>query len=305
MSDRSEPAENGSLPDSTPDPTAAELRQECEALIRYIARHGNLLDRSSGLETAYVALVEAVKNTDEQAMQIAYAEATRHTQALANVSGRSILDTWETEAPSQQADKRGGWLSRLIPRTWKGHRRPLSIGVWLFIVALFLQAAAGVAGRVDDPSALDGTASFFYWLAKDLSALLLAAVWGGIGSCIFLMKKLSDRLSAMSYEKSRQKGDMARIAVGAFLGVAVVEMFFSDFAENLMAGELDFGPNLAALLAGLAVKPVYGAFETLAEALAERISGNREPTGSPGGPPTGDGGKNANKGNKGNTDNES
>ena len=103
---------------------------------------------------------------------------------------------------------------------------------------------------------------------------------GRIGSCIFLMKKLSDRLSAMSYEKSRQKGDLARITVGAFLGAAVVEMFFSDFAENLMSGELDFGPNLAALLAGLAVKPVYGAFETLAEALAERISGKNTDKGN-------------------------
>ena len=235
-------------------------------------------------------------------MQIAYADATRHTQALADVSGRSILDTWETEATQGQAKESRGRLSRLVPCNWKAHKRPLTIGVFLFVIALILQAAAGFAGRVGDPSALGGVASFLYWLAKDLSGLLLAAVWGGIGSCIFLMKKLSDRLSAMSYEKSRQKGDTARIAVGAFLGVAVVELFFSKFAENLMAGELDFGPNLAALLAGLAVKPVYGAFETLAEALAERISGKGQPSGSTSGAPRGGSGNDTTPGKK---DNES
>ena len=280
MSDQSDSTGAGSTQPVTSDPTASELRQECEALIRYIARHGDLFDRSSQLETAYKELVDATSGDDETAMQKAYAEATRHTQALAQVSGRSILDTWETEAHQNRKGKKGAWLSRLVPCNWTAHKRPLTIGVVLFIIALLLQWGVGTAGRVEDPSVLGPSAGFFYWLAKDLSALLLAAIWGGIGSCIFLMKKLSDRLSAMSYEKSRQKGDMARIAVGAFLGVAVVELFFSEFAENLLAGELDFGPNLAALLAGLAVKPVYGAFETLAEALAERISGKRE-TGAP------------------------
>lgn len=271
MSDQSDPTGARSTPPATPDPTASELRQECEALIRYIARHGNLFDRSSELEAAYKALVDAAVGDDEKAMQNAYADATRHTQALAQVSGRSILDTWETAAPRS-----------LTGKLRKSHRRPLAFGVALFVIALLLQTGVGFAGRVADPSSLGGFASLLYWLAKDLSALLLAAVWGGIGSCIFLMKKLSDRLSAMSYEKSRQKGDMARITVGAFLGVAVVELFFSEFAENLMAGELDFGPNLAALLAGLAVKPVYGAFETLAEALAERISGRGKSANTPG-----------------------
>ena len=245
------------------DPTAGQLADECEALIRYIARHGDVLNQSSELEEAYKKLVEAVATGETAAMHLGYAAVTRHTQAIAGVSGRSILDTWETEA----AEGNGG------RRQYQAHRRPLRIGFWFFVAALGLQAVAGMAGRVSDPDKLSGVLYLGYGLVSGLFPLLLAAVWGGIGSCIFLVKKLSDRLSALTYERSRQKGDKARVAVGALLGVAVVELLFSDYGQSLMAGEMDFGPNLAALVAGLAVKPVYGAFEAMAEALAKRVGG--------------------------------
>ena len=246
------------------DPTAGQLKDECQALIRYIARHGDVLNDNDELEQAYKELVAAVASKDCAAMHMSYAAVTRHTQAIAGVSGRSILDTWETEEPAEGQGRR---------RRLQAHRRPLRLGFWFFVAALGLQAVAGIAGRVSDPDALSSVVYVGYGLVSDLFPLLLAAVWGGIGSCIFLVKKLSDRLSSLTYERSRQKGDKARIAVGALLGVAVVELFFSDYGRNLMSGEMDFGPNLAALLAGLAVKPVYGAFEALAEALAQRIGG--------------------------------
>ena len=249
---------------ASPDPTAGQLVDECQALIRYIARHGNVLNHSEKLEEAYKELVEAVESQDGAAMHLSYAAVTRHTQAIAGVSGRSILDTWETEEAEDGKGK---------PRRHRAHRRPLRIGFWLFVAALVLQAVAGAAGRVSDPNDLPGVLYVGYGLVSDLFPLLLAAVWGGIGSCIFLVKKLSDRLSTLTYERSRQKGDKARIAVGALLGVAVVEVLFSEYGQNLMAGEMDFGANLAALVAGLAVKPVYGAFEAMAEALARRVSG--------------------------------
>ena len=102
---------------------------------------------------------------------------------------------------------------------------------------------------------------------------MLAGLWGGIGSCIFLMKKLSDRLSAMTYEKSRQKGDLARIFVGAFLGLAVVELAIGDLGETMMVGDVNLTPNLVALAAGLATKTVYGILESAIEGVAARVSG--------------------------------
>ena len=89
------------------------------------------------------------------------------------------------------------------------------------------------------------------------------------------MKKLSDRLSSMTYEKSRQKGDLARIFVGAFLGIAVVEVIVDDLGTAMMVGDVSLTPNLIALAAGVATKVVYGMLETAIEGVAARISGGK------------------------------
>ena len=160
---------------------------------------------------------------------------------------------------------------RLLPL--KGHKRPLSIATISFIAALCLHAVAGWAGRISDPSELSTLLVWIFWSINDLAPLLLSVFWGAIGSSIFLMKRISDKLFEMSYESARQKGDVARIFVGAFLGVAVVQLFFPDFGETLAVGEIRFGPPTAALTAGLAVKPIYAAFESLAEGIAALIPG--------------------------------
>ena len=153
----------------------------------------------------------------------------------------------------------------------------MAIGLIFFVLALALQAAMGWAGRVNDPAAEMGESGqgllISYWLIRDLAPLVLAGLWGGIGSCIFLMKKLSDRLSKMTYEKSRQKGDLARIFVGAFLGIAVVELIMDDLGDAIMVGDVNLTPNLAALAAGVATKTVYAILETVIEGIASRVSG--------------------------------
>ena len=84
----------------------------------------------------------------------------------------------------------------------------------------------------------------------------------------------------MSFEEARLKGDGTRVFLGAMLGVIVVVLFFPDFGAEIQVGEVSFGPATAAFLAGLGVKPVYGAFEALSEALSNRIAG-RDSQGQP------------------------
>ena len=50
-------------------------------------------------------------------------------------------------------------------------------------------------------------------------------------------------------------------------------LVFPDFEERVMIGDTTFGPPLVAFIAGLGVKPIYAAFETLSEELANRFSG--------------------------------
>ena len=216
------------------------------------------------------------------------------------MSGRTVLDTVDR-----------GFRLR-AKRT-----RPLWLGFVLFGLALVLEA--GVFGRfVDEP----------------VLRLMMSTVWGGMGACVFLAKRISDRLAEMAYEDARMRGDGIRVFLGAMLGVVVVGLFFSgsgrpetvsieeltglrqELREEMAAlsegteppagaeppegeggspeedGPLErerpregdehaegpgpsvpFGvaPATLAFLAGLGVKPVYVAFESLSEALASRF----------------------------------
>ena len=262
----------------------SELLQECEALVLYVARHGDVLGDGADTLAAYDCLVEAVKNKDWVQLRKSYARVTQHVYATVGVNGRSVLDTMEFgEAIAAVGGawwRKGGWAN---PVNWgkalRGPRRPMTIGLILLALALALQAVVGWAGRVSDPTQelVDGSLLLtWYWLIRDLAPMLLAGLWGGIGSCIFLMKKLSDRLSTMTYEKSRQKGDLARIFVGAFLGLAIVELLIGDLGDTVMVGDANLTPNLVALAAGLATKTVYGILESVIEGVAARVSGRGE-----------------------------
>lgn len=269
-------------PTPSPLPTEQQLIEECEALILYVARHGDVIGEDPGTVSAYEKLVDAAKSRDRAELRKNYAIVTRQTYAAAGINGRSVLDTI---AFGGDPDETKAWwqrcLSGLNPCNWArafhGPRRPMAIGLIFFALALALQAAMGWAGRVNDPAAEMGESGRWllvsYWLIRDLAPLLLAGLWGGIGSCIFLMKKLSDRLSKMAYEKSRQKGDLARIFVGAFLGIAVVELFMDDLGDAIMVGDVNLTPNLAALAAGVTTKTVYAILETVIEGIASRVSG--------------------------------
>ena len=262
-------------------PSECELFRECEALVLYVARHGDVLGDDEATLAAYDCLVDAVKNKDCVTLRKSYVRVTKQVFAAVGVNGRSILDTLEFgEAASAIGGgrwRKGGWAN---PINWgkvlRGPRRPMTVGLIFLAFALVLQAAVGWAGRISDPveELVDGSGLLTsYWLIRDLAPLLLAGLWGGIGSCIFLMKKLSDRLSTMTYEKSRQKGDLARIFVGAFLGLAVVELFVGDVGDTMMVGDVNLTPNLVALGAGLATKTVYGMLESAIEGVAARVSG--------------------------------
>ena len=58
------------------------------------------------------------------------------------------------------------------------------------------------------------------------------------------------------------------------LGVVIVVLFFPDFGEKVQVGEINLAPRSAAFIAGLGVKPIYAAFESLSEGLARRFRGS-------------------------------
>ena len=242
-----------------------ELVAEAKALALYVSRHGDVLPKEHAelhgkLLTAISKAVESKSTDSWQALMAAYAKVTAVTYAQGGVNGRTILDT-----------KSAGTIKLwqlLSPRN-----RPIVIGFVFFCLALMLEALIHWSGGLSDVADLGGWKSFWHMVGTTLSNLLSPALWGGLGACIFLTKRISDKLFELAYEESRMRGDVTRIFLGSMLGVVVVVLIFPDFSERVAVGEASLGPATVAFVAGLGVKPVYAAFETLSEELARRFSG--------------------------------
>lgn len=257
--------------DENHEKTIAGLLEEAQALAWYVGRHGDVLPAGSdGKNPLYEELLETIENavagdagSRYRKLMAAYAKVTAVTYKERGVNGRTILDT-----QSNPNSRRFGWLR--APKN-----RPGLIGLALFILAMLFEALADWRGCVSDPNQLN-ISVFWYHLIGTLTLFLLPAFWGGIGGCVFLMKRISDKLFALAYEKSRHRGDVTRIVLGSMIGVVTVVLFFPEFGDNLQVGEINLGPRAAAFIAGLGVKPIYAAFESLTEFLARRFKGSGE-----------------------------
>ena len=254
------------------------LLEEAKALALYVGRHGNGLFEenagSGGKDDPCDALLAAIANATSSPsaanwtkLMEAYAMVSSVTYEKRGVNGRSVLDTANVGLRSVSL-------------------RPFWIGVVLFVIALVVHAVPHLFS--------DG---FGVTLMGALNSLLVPALWGGIGACTFLAKHLSNRLSEQAYERVRQQGDVVRIFLGAMIGVFAV-VVFTDFgspvgelaapgAGDTSTGDtsgggtsaddpapIAMGPVVIAFASGLAVKPIYAAIETLANALASRLSRN-------------------------------
>ena len=258
-----------------------EILRECEALVIYIARHGDVLENEYEKNKGYFvhlnSLVSKCQNNDITAEEWeklieAYANTSNFTYRQRSVNGRTVLDTLgSTEG------KPGKWwdIRRWIPLLFypRRYERPFTAALWLLLAAFILQYSVGWAGRISDPNLLSSNLQFLFNLVNDLVPLLLPAVWGGIGSCDFLMKRISDKLFNYAYEEARLKGDGTRILLGAIFAILVVQIFFPSNDDNLAIGEIGLAPMTTAFVTGLGVKVVYGAFEAVVEGLSKRISG--------------------------------
>ena len=241
-----------------------QLIKEAKALALYVARHGDSLSGDDG-QTLYHNLLEAIADAESdgvskwKTLMETYAKVTAITYKKKSVNGRTLLDT--------QAK------ASLIKWPFAPRNRPISIGLILFLLAMILEVLIGWSSSISDPNTLTGFKDLFYRIVSTLSRFLVPAIWGGIGACVFLMKRLSGKLFEMAYEESRVRGEVTRVVLGAMLGVVIVVLFFPSFGEQIQSGDTNLTPGIAAFIAGLGIKPVYAAFETLSEELARRIRG--------------------------------
>ena len=247
-------------------------REEAEALAWYFARHcpGGL---GADASTAYAELVQALSDAHEredesslQEVMVAYHKLACYTFAATEVHGKSILDTIR---------KPKSLLARLVDRRW----RPVGLGVVFFGFALLFQVLDAwtqsvlVSNGAEDGT--DGTSlgRLCAILLASCIPLLIPVAWGALGACTALAKRVSDRLSAMTYEDNRMRALTARIFLGAALALVLDILVFVEGGSAAGNGEsLGFGPIAGAFLAGLFVQHIYGALETLMRRVSRAIS---------------------------------
>ena len=95
--------------------------------------------------------------------------------------------------------------------------RPLVLGGTLLLIISIFEAILLITGSNPAYVEIDGMVQ----RAKDL---LVPLEWGALGTCTFLMKKISDTLSEFAFEESRARGMGTRGYLGAMLGLIVVEL---------------------------------------------------------------------------------
>ena len=254
----------------------ASAREEAEALVWYFARHCSGGDDEEAC-AAYAEVVKAL-DTDEvkgaeatyQELLIAYHKLACCTFPGQGVHGKSILDTTRKPATFRE---------RLTDR----RRLPVYLGVVFFLFALVFQVLdAWTKSVLGAQGAQQGSvANLCATLLASCIPLLVPVAWGALGACTALAKRVSDRLSAMSFERNRMQALTARIFLGAALALVLDILLFVEGSSAAQDGEsLGFGPIAGAFLAGLFVQHIYGALETLMRRVSSAISPGSSSTGS-------------------------
>ncbi len=249
------------------------LLAEAKALSDYLARHGgeskelvNANNLSSPLVRGHSDLIDAIAAATRRAsaknwknLSKAYSSVSGATYQKQKVSGKSILDTLNG----------GGQI-------YSKKNISVLIGIGFFFLALIIEYMVAWTGKIPAGSAegLNWQYRFIYHATLNLAPFVVPAIWGAIGACVFLSKRISDHLYAMSYEVNKMQGIAPRIFLGAILGFITVFLLFdtSDVLKPVADGEVKIGTIVAAFVAGLSVKPIYRGFESLSEGIAKRFN---------------------------------
>ena len=255
------------------------LFDEAMALSDYLSRHGgravddDAADRQPSKTTEIVdyifeghcELIDALAAVHKQEDRVAwiqlrkvYSSVSARMHQTTGISGKSIYDTLNPQGVRACIDRK---------------HSPIIFGIIFFILALGFEVCKALTAFVGDSTKLDGLEALLFSSVVRLEPFLVPALWGAVGACTFLAKKISDRLATMTYEKNRAKGFATRIFLGSMLGLVADIVFFGT--ENMIGQEevsqLRLGSIVVAFIVGLSVKPFYGALEALNENISAKL----------------------------------
>jgi hypothetical protein len=94
-------------------------------------------------------------------------------------------------------------------------------------------------------------------------------LWGALGSCVYLLKRLTDLAAEGQFDRFKLQGWKTRVLLGAILGG--IMQYVYDPASFTEPG-LRLDANAVAFLAGIGVRVVYGAIERTVALLGQKLN---------------------------------
>ncbi len=225
-----------------------KLVDEASVLMRYAAANG--IDPDGELLKPLDNALNAYNQAEDDEKAQHHGELISRYSALvertAPVSGRTLLETRASQPTFF-------WLM------------VITFGVLLF--AILNEGLAVWFAELPEPE--EGLSRFVFQFRNSFMEMLSPFLWGGLGACVYLMKRLNDIAGDQQFDSARLKGWTLRLLLGAILGAVVAHIY--DVSQ-LEGDAQNLGEDVLAFFAGLGVKVVYGAFERTVEVLSEKLN---------------------------------
>jgi hypothetical protein len=245
-----------------PCPVVPVMICEVKALLKYAADRG--LDAEGKIRSPlYAAVLEydVLSDPDRVAATPVPQPRTRDELSI------TILQFY-TELAQLTSPVNGHTL--LEARQFTVAVRPLYI--WTFVILFGV-----VAGEVlrtwlaDVVEPEDGWLLYFFDFRRYVLDTCSPFLWGALGSCVWILKRLSDCAEQHTFDRVVSHGWITRILLGAILGGIVQYLYDpSVFVSN----GFKLGASALGFLTGVGVKVVYGAIEKTIEVLANALNLN-------------------------------
>jgi hypothetical protein len=223
------------------DPNPAFDPNEVNALIRYASEHG--ID--DGLVARLYRDVASFRQTDTVADgELVLGGYTKLCALTKPITGRNVLN-----AGDLMKQTKGFMLTTFL----------------IFVISIF-SLAAGVWIK-NEPLPDEGYFGISGVVVQHYLPFFTPFVWGALGACVFILKKINDEAASLTFDSFMFKGWLTRALLGAVVGGTVTYVIepeaFAAVGVSSMA---------IAFLAGLGTKAVYGGFEKIIELMVEKMN---------------------------------
>jgi hypothetical protein len=144
------------------------------------------------------------------------------------------------------------------------------------VIVLLILATSTLSGMYAGVASVsDAKQDIVLWIYQYILVELAPFLWGALGSCVFILKKISDLTSDRLFRSSAFHGTGIRIVLGAVLGGVINDVVIAPDAAQDVLKIAESNVNALAFLTGLSVKVVYGGLEKLIDTTVDKFALNR------------------------------